>query len=90
MSNVTTALSPRQASKLAVLVDALDSVTISDGERASLTWLTGCEAHTVENTAAVITHARAAELRRSCNLDLRFRRSTHWHLTASGTPPSAA
>jgi hypothetical protein len=33
-------------------------VAISDAERASLIWLAGFEAHTVENLAAVITHAR--------------------------------
>jgi hypothetical protein len=39
-------------------LDALDDVPLSDGERASLTWLAGFEAHTVENIAAVITRAR--------------------------------
>jgi hypothetical protein len=39
-------------------LDALDGVPLSDGERASLTWLAGFEAHTVENMAAVITRAR--------------------------------
>jgi hypothetical protein len=54
----TASLSPEQANKLAVLLDALDGVPLSDGERASLTWLAGFEAHTVENIAAVITRAR--------------------------------
>lgn len=54
----TTAPSPMQASQLAMLLDALDGVVISDAERASLTWLAGFEAHTVEPLAAVITRAR--------------------------------
>jgi hypothetical protein len=37
---------------------ALDGVALSDAERASLTWLAGFEAHTVENIAEVITRAR--------------------------------
>jgi hypothetical protein len=41
-----------------VLLDALDGVPLSDGERASLTWLAGFEVHTVENIAEVITRAR--------------------------------
>ena len=49
---------PGQASKLAVLLDSLDGVAISDAERASLAWLAGFEAHTVANIAAVITRAR--------------------------------
>ncbi len=56
MGNVT----PRQTSKLAVLLDALDGVALSDGERASLTWLAGFETHTVENIAEVIARAREA------------------------------
>ncbi|MGH3684080.1 MAG: hypothetical protein ACRDRU_28690 [Pseudonocardiaceae bacterium] len=59
MIKVTTpALSPGQASKLAALLDALSGVPLSDAERASLTWLAGFEACTVENIAAVITRAR--------------------------------
>jgi hypothetical protein len=42
---------PSQANKLAVLLDSPDGVVISDGERASLAWLAGFEAHTVENTS---------------------------------------
>jgi hypothetical protein len=38
-----------------VLLDALASVPLSEGERASLTWLAGFETCTVENIAAVIT-----------------------------------
>jgi hypothetical protein len=33
-----------QSARLAVLLDALDGVAISDTERASLTWLAGFEA----------------------------------------------
>lgn len=59
MSNApTTSLSPGRVGKLAVLLDPLDGVALSDGERASLTWLAGFEAHTLENIAAVITRAR--------------------------------
>jgi hypothetical protein len=36
------------------MIAVLDRLAISDTERASLTWLTGFEAHTVENIAAVI------------------------------------
>jgi hypothetical protein len=58
-SNVaTTSLSAEQTNKLAVLLAALDGVVISDAERASLTWLAGCETHTVANIAAMITRAR--------------------------------
>jgi len=49
-----------QRDQLAVLLDALDSVAISDTERLSLTWLAGWERHTTENVAAVIWRARAA------------------------------
>lgn len=49
---------PRQAGKLAVLLDALDGLVISSAERASLTWLAGFEEATVENIVVVITHAR--------------------------------
>ncbi len=41
-----------------MLLDVLDGVVISDGERAFLAWLAGFEAHTVENVAALITRAR--------------------------------
>ena len=47
-----------QSARLTVLLDALDGVALSDTERASLAWLAGFEAHTVENVAAVITRAR--------------------------------
>ncbi len=54
----TTSLSPGQAGNLAVLLDALDGVVISDVERASVTLLAGFETSAVENLAAVITRAR--------------------------------
>jgi hypothetical protein len=54
MSNPPPHCRPGQANKLAVL----DGVAISDAERASLTWLTGFEVHTVENVAAVICRIR--------------------------------
>jgi hypothetical protein len=41
-----------------VLLDSPDGVVISDGERASLAWPAGFEAHTVENIAEVVTRAR--------------------------------
>ncbi|MGH7511266.1 MAG: hypothetical protein ACREMZ_17715 [Gemmatimonadales bacterium] len=46
--------------RLAVLLDALDGVPITDHERRSLYWLSGWERHTVENLAALIVRARAA------------------------------
>lgn len=60
MSNAapTIALPPGQANKLAVLLDALYGVVISDAERRSLEWLAGFEACTVENITTVITRAR--------------------------------
>jgi len=63
MNTVTTTDTPfarAQRDQLAVLLDALDGVTISDAERHSLTWLAGWERHTIENIAAVIRRARAA------------------------------
>ena len=59
MSNdPTPSLPDWQSARLAVLLDALDGVVISDAERASLIWLVGFEVHTVENIAEVITRAR--------------------------------
>ena len=49
-----------QQAQLAVLLDALDGVTLSDSERRSLAWLAGWERHVIEDIAAVITRARAA------------------------------
>ena len=51
-------LPPWEAARLAVLLDALEGVAISDAERRSLAWLCGFEADTVENLAAVIRRAR--------------------------------
>ena len=51
-------LPPWEAARLAVLLDALDGVAISDVERRSLAWLCGFEVDTVENLAAVIRRAR--------------------------------
>ena len=48
-----------QADRLATLIDALDGISLGATERASLTWLSGFEAATVENIAAVIRRARA-------------------------------
>jgi hypothetical protein len=49
---------PGQANKLAVLLDALDGVALSNGERAFLTWLAGFEVCAVENIVEVIARAR--------------------------------
>lgn len=51
----TTALPGWQRDRLALLLDALDDVLITDAERASLTWLSGWELRTAQNIAAVIT-----------------------------------
>jgi hypothetical protein len=56
-----TTLPPWQIARLAVLLDALDGVPISDTERRSLLWLAGFEVHTVENMAAVIRRARGVD-----------------------------
>lgn len=53
-----TTLPPWHAARLAVLLDALGGVSISEAERRSLVWLAGFEAHTVENIAEVIIRAR--------------------------------
>jgi hypothetical protein len=50
-----------QSARLVVLLDALEGVALYAGERASLTWLAGFEACTVENLAAVVTRARQAD-----------------------------
>jgi len=54
-------LPPGQADKLAMLVDALGNVPISDAERRSLIHLAGDELATVENLAAMIHRARSGE-----------------------------
>ncbi|MGH4017437.1 MAG: hypothetical protein ACRDSL_26645 [Pseudonocardiaceae bacterium] len=46
--------------QLAVLLDAVDGIPISDAERRTLAWLFGWEKHTVENLAALIARARQA------------------------------
>ncbi|MGI9062247.1 MAG: hypothetical protein ACR2FQ_00280 [Pseudonocardiaceae bacterium] len=56
----TTSVPDWQRDRLAVLLDALDGVTITDAERRSLTWLAGWEKHTVENLAGLIVRARQA------------------------------
>ena len=43
-----------QADRLATLLDALGGISLGARERASLTWLAGFEADTVENIAAVM------------------------------------
>ena len=52
-------LSPLQADKLALLLDALGNIPISDPERRSLIHLAGDELATVENLAAMIHRARS-------------------------------
>jgi len=59
MSTVPTIPLPDwQRERLALLLDALYGVPITDAERASLTWLSGWELRTAKNIAAVITRAR--------------------------------
>jgi hypothetical protein len=53
-------VSKAQAAKLATLLDAVGYVRITDAEQASLEWLSGFEAATVQNIAAVIRRARAS------------------------------
>ena len=50
-----------QSARLAVLLDALDGVALSGGERVSLTWLAGFERHAVENIAAVVTRVQRTQ-----------------------------
>ena len=50
-----------QGTRLATLLDALGGIPVTDPERASLAWVCGFEAHTVEHLAAVIRRARSAE-----------------------------
>lgn len=52
-------MSAGHADKLALLLDALGNIPISDPERRSLIHLAGDELATVENLAAVIHRARA-------------------------------
>jgi len=53
-------VSKKQAEQLAILLDAVGWIRITDAEQASLEWLSGFEAATVENIAAVIRRARAS------------------------------
>jgi hypothetical protein len=48
-----------QADRLATLLDAMGDIPIDATERASLTWLAGFEAATVDNIAAVMRRGRA-------------------------------
>jgi len=52
-------MSAGQADKLALLLDALGDIPISDAERRSLLHLAGDELTTVENLSAMIRRARA-------------------------------
>jgi len=53
-------VSKAQAEQLAILLDAVGWIRITDAEQASLEWLSGFEAATVQNIAAVIRRARDA------------------------------
>ena len=55
-------LPPWQADRLAILLDALAGVPISDAERRTLTWVCGFETHTVEHLVAVIDRAQAVAM----------------------------
>ncbi|MGH3973188.1 MAG: hypothetical protein ACRDS9_07675 [Pseudonocardiaceae bacterium] len=73
MSNVPTTSLPRQANKLALLLDALDGVPLDTAERGNLTWLPGQEMVTAANLVAVILRARAPQAAESksgapCNI----------------------
>ena len=56
-----TILPPRTAASLAMLLDALDGVALSAGERASLAWLAEFGIHAVKNIATVITRVRQTQ-----------------------------
>ena len=60
-----------QADRLAILLDALGGIPVSDAERASLTWLCGFEADTVERIANMIERARDASVARTARNFLR-------------------
>ena len=68
-----------QADRLATLLDALGGVSLGAGERASLTWLAGFEADTVENIAAVMRRLtrRAEVLDRRASAAIDDARSRH-------------
>ncbi|HEX2301419.1 MAG TPA: hypothetical protein VHH34_23455 [Pseudonocardiaceae bacterium] len=52
------ALPDWQRDRLALLLDAVGDVPISDAERRTLAWLSGWERDTVENVAALISRAQ--------------------------------
>ena len=54
------ALPDWQRDHLAVLLNSLDGVTITDAERASLTWLAGWERHTIEMNRTGIARGRGS------------------------------
>ena len=68
-----------QADRLALLLDACGGISIGARERASLTWLCGFEADTVENIAAVMRRLtrRAEVLDRRANRAIDDARSRH-------------
>jgi len=68
-----------QANRLATLLDALGGISLGARERASLTWLSGFEADTVENIAAVMRRLtkRADVLDRRANAARDEARSRH-------------
>ena len=68
-----------QADRLATLLDALGGISVGARERASLTWLAGFEADTVENVAAVMRRLtrRAEVLDRRANRAIDDARGRH-------------
>jgi len=71
-----------QADRLATMLDALGGISLGElgaRERASLTWLAGFEADTVENIAAVMRRLtrRAEVLDRRANAAIDDARSRH-------------
>ena len=68
-----------QADRLATLLAALGGISVGARERASLTWLAGFEADTVENIAAVMRRLtrRAEVLDRRANAAIDDARSRH-------------
>ncbi len=68
-----------QADRLAVLLDSLGGVSLGARERASLTWLAGFEADTVENIASVMRRLtrRAEVLDRRANRAIDDARGRH-------------
>ena len=68
-----------QTERLATLLDALDGVPVTEAERASLAWLSGFEADTVANIAAVMRRLtrRAEVLDRRASAAIDDARSRH-------------